>query len=86
MLYTIKDNGKLKIEVDGSGYAMGAVLLQKQEDQWRTITHMLETYNDAERNYHTGDREMLAIMKALKKWRSILLDQDNLKSGWIIEI
>ena len=73
ILYTIKDNGKLKIEVDGSGYAMGAVLLQKQEDQWRTITHMSETYNNAERNYHTGDREMLAIMKALKKWRQYLV-------------
>jgi len=28
---------------------------------------MSETYNEAERNYHTGDRELLAIMKALKK-------------------
>jgi len=42
ILYTIKDNGQLKIEVDRSGYAMGAVLLQKQENQWRTITHMSE--------------------------------------------
>ena len=73
VLYTIKDEGKLKIEVDGSGYAMGAVLLQEQENQWRTITHMSETYNEAERNYHTGDREMLAIMKALKKWRQYLV-------------
>src|ERR1700733_3567870 len=73
VLYTIQDNGKLKIEVDGSGYAMGAVLSQKQEDEWRTITHMSETYNDAERNYHTGDRELLAIMKALKKWRQYLV-------------
>ena len=73
ILYTIKDEGKLKIEVDGSRYAMGAVLMQEQEGQWRTVTHMSETYNEAERNYHTGDREMLAIMKALKKWRQYLV-------------
>jgi RNase H-like domain found in reverse transcriptase/Integrase zinc binding domain/Reverse transcriptase (RNA-dependent DNA polymerase) len=73
ILYTIKDEGKLKIEVDGSGYAMGVVLMQEQEGQWRTVTHMSETYNEAERNYHTGDREMLAIMKALKKWRQYLV-------------
>src|SRR5882757_5496008 len=34
---------------------------------------MLETYDPAERNYHTGDRELLAIMKALKKWRQYLM-------------
>ena len=72
-MWTIKDEGKLKIEVDGSGFAMGAVLLQEQENQWRPLTHMSETYNSAERNYHTGDRELLAVMKALKKWRQHLI-------------
>src|SRR5258708_38840032 len=73
VLWTIKDEGKLKIEVDGSGFTMGAVLLQEQENQWRPLTHMSETYNSAERNYHTGDRELLAVMKALKKWRQHLI-------------
>jgi len=35
VLWTIKDEGKLKIEVDVSGFAMGSVLLQEQENQWR---------------------------------------------------
>jgi len=73
VLWTIKDEGTLKIEVDGSGFAMGVVLMQEQEGKWQTVTHMSETYDPAERNYHTGDRELLAIMKALKKWRQYLM-------------
>ena len=72
-IWTIKDEGTLKIEVDGSGFAMGVVLMQEQEGKWQTVTHMSETYDPAERNYHTGDRELLAIMKVLKKWRQYLM-------------
>jgi RNase H-like domain found in reverse transcriptase/Integrase zinc binding domain len=52
---------------------MGAILLQEQENEWRTIAYMSETYNLAERNYHTEDRELLAIVKMLKRWRQYLL-------------
>ena len=55
------------MEVNGSGFAMGAVLMQEQEGEWKPLTHMSKTYNPAEWNYHTGDRELLAIMKALKQ-------------------
>ena len=61
------------MEVDGSGFAMGAVLMQEQQGEWRPVTHMSKTYSPAERNYHTGDRELLAIMKALKQWRQHLV-------------
>ena len=57
----------MKLEVDSSGFTMGAVLMQKQQDLWRAITHISQTYNQAERNYGMGDRELLAIIIALKK-------------------
>ena len=57
----------MKMEVDSSGYTMGAVLMQEQAKQWRPITHISQTYNQVERNYGTGDRELLAIILALKK-------------------
>src|SRR5882762_5858108 len=72
VLWTLKDHGKMRIEVDGSGHAMGAVLMQEQDGDFRAITHHSETYNAAEWNYHTEDREMLAIMMMLKKWRHYL--------------
>ena len=34
VLWTIKDSGRLKMEVDGSGFAMGAVLMQEQDGEW----------------------------------------------------
>src|SRR6267143_1901399 len=58
---------------DWSGYAMGAALMQMQAGEWRTTVFMSETYNVAERNYHTEDRKLLAIMKMLRKWRQYLL-------------
>jgi len=65
ILWTIKDQGQMKVEVDGSGYTMGTALMQMQAGKWRTTVFMSETYNAAERNYHTKDRELLAIMKML---------------------
>jgi len=35
ILWTIKDHGQMKVEVDGSGYAMGAALMQMQAGEWR---------------------------------------------------
>jgi len=73
VLWTIKDKGRLKMEVNRSGFTMGAVLMQEQEGEWRPLTHMSKTYNLVEQNYHTGDQELLAIMKALKQWRQHLV-------------
>ena len=36
--------------------------------------HISRSLNDAERNYHAADLEMLAIIFALKGWRQYLLD------------
>ena len=77
ILHTIQDEGRLKIEVDGSGYAMGAVLLQLQDDEWRTLAFMSKTYNPAERNYHTEDRELLAIILAFRHWRQYLMGKET---------
>ena len=37
------------------------------------ITYELYQLNDAEKNYPTHKKELLEIIKALKKWRSHLL-------------
>ena len=38
----------MKMEVNSSGFAMGAVLLQKQENEWQPLSHISQTYNQAE--------------------------------------
>jgi hypothetical protein len=58
-----------KLEVDASGFAMGAVLLQKKEDgKKHPIAYYLKTLSAAERNYDVYDLELLAIVNALDHW------------------
>ena len=74
VLSMLKDTGKLKIETDASDVATGAVLSQQQEDlQWKPLSYMSKTLGEAEVNYVTYDKEMLAIMRALEEWRGPLL-------------
>ena len=66
---TIPDNdGAFRVEADASDFATGGVLLQNQEGKWRVIAYRSSTFSDAERNYEIYDKEMLAIVQALKEW------------------
>src|SRR5712675_831467 len=65
--------GKFRVEVDASRYAIGAVLSQQQEDQrWRPVAFILKALSETERNYEIYDRELLAVMTALSEWRHYL--------------
>ena len=61
------------LEVDTSGYVVGAVLLQRKEDgKLHPIGYFSSTLNEVERNYDIYDLELLAIVKALEHWRPYL--------------
>ncbi|KAL5504680.1 hypothetical protein ACEPAH_7343 [Sanghuangporus vaninii] len=61
-----------RVEADASDFATGGVLLQKQEGRWKVVAYRSSTFLDAERNYEIYDKEMLAIVQALKEWRQYL--------------
>jgi hypothetical protein len=62
-----------KLEVDASGFAMGAVLLQKKEDgKKHPIAYYSKTLSAAERNYDIYVLELLAIVNAQDHWRPYL--------------
>ena len=64
---------QFELEVDASGFAVGAVLLQKKNDGKRhPVGYYSTTLNAAEPNYDIYDLELLAIVKALKHWRPLL--------------
>jgi reverse transcriptase-like protein len=65
------------VEADASEGAVGAVLSQEQEGQWRPVAFMSHGLSETERNYEIYDKEMLAIMLALEEWRSILMGADE---------
>ena len=66
--------GKFRVEVNASGHAIKGVLLQEQEGKWKPVAFLLRTMSPTERNYEIYDKELLAIVKALDKWRQYLLD------------
>jgi hypothetical protein len=68
------DKGKFRLETDASDVATGAVLYQAQRDgTFRPVGYYSKSYGDTEKNYTTYDKEMLAIMRALDEWRSLLI-------------
>ena len=61
--------GKFRVETDTSGHAIGGVLSQEQDGKWRPIAFLSRTMQAAEQNYEIYDKELLAIVEALTKWR-----------------
>ena len=47
---------------------LGGILSQLQDDKWHSITFILHTMTDAKLNYDIYNKELLAIMYALKEW------------------
>jgi len=63
-----------ELEVDASNVALGAVLNQLGPDQkLHPIAFHSESLSQAERNYDIYDRELLAVVKALRAWRTYLV-------------
>nr|GFA40159.1 reverse transcriptase domain-containing protein [Tanacetum cinerariifolium] len=58
---------------DASDYVIGVVLGQKVEKHFRPIHYASKTMNQAETNYTTTEKEMLAVVYAFKKFRSYLI-------------
>jgi RNase H-like domain found in reverse transcriptase/Reverse transcriptase (RNA-dependent DNA polymerase)/Integrase zinc binding domain len=62
------------VTTDASDRRTGAVLsFGKTWETARPVAYESYQLNDAEKNYPTHEKELLAIVKALKKWRSYLL-------------
>nr|GEW02012.1 reverse transcriptase domain-containing protein [Tanacetum cinerariifolium] len=58
---------------DANDYAVGAVLGQRIEKHFRPIHYASKTMNQAEANYTTTEKEMLAVVYAFEKFRSYLI-------------
>jgi len=57
-----------------SGHAIGGVLSQEQDGKWKPIAFLSRTMQPAEQNYEIYDKELLAIVESITKWRQYLLD------------
>nr|GFA95621.1 reverse transcriptase domain-containing protein [Tanacetum cinerariifolium] len=62
-----------EIRCDASDFAIGAVLGQRHKKHFKPIHYASKTMNDAETNYTTTEKEMLAVVYAFEKFRSYLI-------------
>jgi hypothetical protein len=61
------------LHTDASGFATAAVLSQEQEDgSIRPVAYYSKKMSPAERNYGITDKELLAIVEAVRHWRCYL--------------
>jgi ribonuclease HI len=62
-----------EIMCDSSDYAVGAVLGQRKDKKPHVIYYASRTLNSAQTNYTTTEKELLAVVFALDKFRSYLM-------------
>ena len=66
-------NKEFEIMCDYGDYAMGAVLGQKTDKMFRAIYYANKTFNEAQENYSTIEKKMLAMVFACEKFRPYIL-------------
>ncbi|CAA7405269.1 unnamed protein product [Spirodela intermedia] len=62
-----------EIMCDASNYAVGAVLGQRKESKPIVISYASKTISDAQLNYTTTEKELLAVVFSLERFRSYIL-------------
>jgi len=73
VLTYFKPGRPLLVETDALKYVCSGILSQHDEDgKWGRIAYRSKTIAPAECNYDIHDKELLAIVQALKEWRRYL--------------
>ena len=77
------------VETDAFDFAQGGILWQKNKGRLHPIAFHSSKFTEAEINYDSADRELLAIVDCLKRWRRylegakheviVISDQQNLE-------
>ena len=60
------------VTCDASDFAVGAILSQKHDDGEHPVAYESRKINTAEGNYPNHERELLAVIHALRTWRHYL--------------
>ncbi|XP_042038541.1 uncharacterized protein LOC121784475 [Salvia splendens] len=72
-------NHPFEVMCDASDYAVGAVLGQRIDGKSYVIFYASKTLNQAQKNYDTTEKEMLAVVYSFEKFRPYLLGSKDKK-------
>src|SRR5881296_2086844 len=73
-----RDEGEFRLDTDAYNRAIGAVLSQVKDGDYRFIAYASRTLNGPERNYCVTRKELLAVVYFTKQFRSYLLGREFL--------
>lgn len=77
MLRVYNPHAVTEIHTDASSIAIAGILLQKQQSScWAPIAYYSQCTNKAEKNYHSFELEMLAIVKTIERFHIYLYGLD----------
>ena len=65
-------NASTQVIADASPVGLGAVLVQKQNDEYRVISYASRSLSDVERRYSQTEREALSLVWACERFHSYL--------------
>lgn len=80
------------LRTDASSYAIGAVLLQGEGKEERPIEYASRLLIPAERNYSTTEREALAVVWAVERFRGyidghvVVIGSDHQPLKWLLTL
>lgn len=80
------------LRTDSSGYCLGAVLMQGEKQDERPVEYASRLLISAERNYTTTEREALAVVWAVNKFRGyiegseVVVKSDHQPLRWLMSI
>ena len=66
-------NKELKLSADASSYGLGAVLLQKEEEQWKPVAYASRSMTETEQRYAQVEKEALGLTWGCERFRDFLI-------------
>ena len=88
-----KRGGAKRVMCDASSYGLGGVLLQRSEEgHWSPVSFTSKLMKDSERQFTATEKECLAVVHAMRKWRHYLHGEkfevvtDHLALRWLLSL